>query len=500
MSDQLNELKTRLLEIDDLDHASALLSWDQSTYMPPGGGPARGRQRATLARLAHEKFADPSIGRLLDDLRPYEESLPYDADDASLIRVTRRLYEKEIKVPGGFVSQTSEHGAASYDAWVQARPANDFSLVQPFVEKTVEYSRQYAGFFPGYEHIADPLVDNSQDGMTSATIRALFAELRAGLVPLVKMIASRPPLDDSPLRRHFPEARQLAFATEVVKRFGYDFMRGRIDKTRHPFMVKFSLGDVRITTRFNEDYLGASLFSSMHEAGHAMYEQGINLAYEGTPLARGASSGAHESQSRLWENLVGRSRGFWQYMFPALQTAFPGTLDGVTPEAFYRASNKVEPGLIRTAADEVTYSLHVMIRFELEQDLLEGRVSVRDLPRIWRERYHADLGVESPDDRDGVLQDVHWYKYLIGGSFHAYTLGNIMAAQFYEAALAAHPEIPADIARGEFGTLRGWLTDNVYQYGRKFTPPELMQRVTGKPLTIEPYLRYLRAKYTELYA
>jgi len=499
MEAKLQALKTRLSEIDDLESAGSVLSWDQETYMPPGGAAARARQLGTLSRLAHEKLIDPAIGKLLADLRPCEESLPYDSDEASLIRLTRREYEKAVKVPPEFVAQLSSHGAASYDAWTRARPANDFAAVQPYLEKTLDLSRQLANFFPGYAHIADPLIDFADYGMKAATIRTLFAELRAQLVPIVQAITAQPPADDSCLRQHFPEEQQLAFGLEVIKRFGYDFERGRQDKTHHPFTTKFSLGDVRITTRVKEDHLGEALFSTLHEAGHALYEQGINRDFEGTPLGTGTSAGVHESQSRLWENVVGRSRGCWQFFYPQLQAIFPSQLGAVSLETFYRAINKVERSLIRTDADEVTYNLHVMIRFDLELALLEGRLAIGDLPAAWRERYQADLGIVPPDDRDGVLQDVHWYSFVIGGVFQGYTLGNIMNAQFYEAALRAHPEIPAEIARGEFATLHGWLKANIYQHGSKYTAAELMERVTGQPLSIEPYIRYLRAKYGELY-
>ena len=499
MEAKLKELRARLLEVSDLNAAAALLYWDQTTYMPPGGAPARARQIATLRRLAHEKFTDPAIGKLLDDLRLYEESLPYDSDDASLIRVTRRDYEKAIKVLPAFMAELSSHIAATYEVWAKARPANDFATVQPYLEKTLDLSRQLANFFPGYEHIADPLIDFSDPGMTASAVSALFAELRHQLAPIVQAITAQPPADDSCLHQAFPEAQQLAFGQEVIRRFGYDFRRGRQDKTHHPYMTKFSLGDVRITTRVKENDLGEALFSTMHEAGHALYEQGIRTEYEGTPLARGASSGIHESQSRLWENLVGRSLSFWRSFYPRLQAVFPDQLGSVSLETFYQAINKVERSLIRTDADEVTYNLHVIIRFELELALLEGQLTVRDLPEAWRERYEADLGIAPPDDRDGVLQDVHWYSGVIGGAFQGYTLGNIISAQFFEAALQAHPEIPAEIEQGEFGTLHTWLKEHIYQHGRKYMPAELIERVTGSPLTIEPYIRYLRTKYGELY-
>ena len=499
MEPKLQELKARISEIDDLESAGSVLSWDQETYMPPGGAAARARQLGTLARLAHEKLIDPAIGKLLAELRPYEESLPYDSDEAGLIRLTRREYERAVKVPAEFVAQLSSHGAASYDVWTRARPANDFAAVQPYLDKTLDLSRQLANFFPGYEHIADPLIDFADYGMKAATVRALFAELRAQLVPIVQAITAQPPADDSCLRQHFPEEQQWAFGLEVIKRFGYDFERGRQDKTHHPFTTKFSLGDVRITTRVKEDNLAEALFGTLHEAGHAMYEQGITAAFEGTPLAKVTSAGVHESQSRLWENVVGRSRGCWHFFYPQLQAIFPSQLGAVPLERFYRAINKVERSLIRTEADEVTYNLHVMIRFDLELALLEGKLAISDLPAAWHERYQADVGIAPPDDRDGVLQDVHWYAGIIGGVFQGYTLGNIMNAQFYEAALRAHPEIPAEIAHGEFATLHNWLKTNIYQHGSKYTASELMERTTGQPLSIEPYIRYLRAKYGELY-
>jgi carboxypeptidase Taq len=499
MEPQLDALRTRLLEINDLESAAALLSWDQETYMPPGGGEARARQMATLSRLAHEKFTDPAVGRLLEGLEPYAASLPYDSDDGSLIRVTRRDYDKAIKVPAEFVGRFSSHAAAAYQTWTQARPANDFKRVEPFLERTLEFSREMAGFFPGYEHIADPLIDDRDYGMKASSTRALFAELRAGLVPLVQAITAQPPIDDGFVHRSYPHDAQLAFGEDVIRRLGYDFTRGRQDLTHHPFMTKFSLGDVRITTRVQTNDVRDALFSTIHEAGHAMYEQGINMAYDGTPLASGTSSGVHESQSRLWENIVGRSRPFWQHFYGQIQAAFPDQLGDVDPDRWYRAINKVERSLIRTDADEVTYNLHVILRFDFELDMLEGRLRVADLPEAWRERYKADLGVAPPNDSDGVLQDVHWFVGTIGGMFQGYTLGNVLSAQFFDQATRAHPQIHDEMAAGEFGTLHGWLRDNVYRHGRKLTAPELVERVTGGPLSTAPYLSYLQTKFGELY-
>ena len=495
----LGELKARLAEVIDLRAAASVLNWDQLTYMPPGGGVARARQLATLRQLAHTKFTDPALGQLLDRLRSHGESLAYESDDASLLRVARRDYEKAVKVPPSFMAELSSHSAASYEAWVRARPANDFESVQPFLEKTLELSRRYASFFPGHEHIADPLIDNADQGMTASTIGSLFANLREQLVPIVQAIATQPPANDDCLHQEFPEQEQIGFGVGIIKRFGYDMERGRLDKTPHPFTIEFSRGDVRITTRVNENDLGEALFSTLHEAGHALYEQGVSENLDSTLIGGGTSSGVHESQSRLWENLVGRSRGFWGFFYPKLQETFPTQVGSVPMDTFYRAINKVAPSLIRTDADEVTYNLHVMLRFDLELALLEGKLAIRDLPDAWRDRLEADLGVTPPDDRDGVLQDVHWYAGLIGGSFQGYTLGNILSAQFFEAAHSTHPEIDSEIEQGEFSSLHRWLRENIYHHGRKYTPSELVERVTGGPIIIEPYIRYLRTKYGELY-
>jgi carboxypeptidase Taq len=499
MPKQLDELKTRLREIYDLTQTGALLSWDEATYMPPGGAPARGRQTALLARLAHEKSVDPVIGKLLDDLQAYQESQPYDSDDASLIRLARREYERAIKIPPKFIAEFYEHISKTYNTWVTARPENNFKALEPLLEHTLDLSRQMADYFPGYEHIADPLIDIADYGMKATTLRGLFAQLRRELIPIVQTITSQPPADDSCLKKHYPQADQLAFGLEVIKQLGYDFNRGRQDLTHHPFMTKFSLGDIRITTRINENDLSDGLFSTIHESGHGMYEQGIRMELEGTPLANGASAGIHESQSRTWENLVGRSHGFWEYFYPKLQARFPDQLKGVSVDTFYRAVNKVKHSLIRTDADEVTYNLHVIIRFDIELALLEGNLLVRDLPEYWHLRYHADMGIRAPDDRDGVMQDVHWFGGSIGGEFQGYTLGNIMGAQFYARALKEHPEIPGEMSQGKFDTLHAWLIEKVYQHGSKFTANELIERVTGAPLSIEPYIHYLKTKYGQLY-
>lgn len=497
---KLQELKNLTIEIGDLGAIGSILGWDQATYMPTGGATARGRQIGLIQMLSHQRLTDPKLGKLLDDLRPYEESLPYDSDEAALIRVTRRNFERAVKVPTEFMYQMSMHLSDTYTAWVEARPANDFARLAPMLEKTLALSRQAAEYFAPYDHIADPLIDMSDYGMKTESVRALFAQLREQLVPMVQAISEQPIADDSILKQFYPVDQQRAFGEQVIRRYGFDFNRGRQDTTPHPFMTRFAADDVRITTRFSERDFGDAFFSTLHEAGHAFYELGIDPGYDATPLGGGTSAGVHESQSRLWENIVGRSRAFWEFFYPPLQAAFPDQLGKVSLDAFYRAINKVQRSLIRVDADEVTYNLHVMIRFELEAQLLEGTLAIRDLPEAWHARYQSDLGLRAPDDRDGVLQDVHWYGGLIGGAFQGYTLGNLLSAQFYQQALQAHPNIVEEIRCGEFKTLHHWLRDNLYVYGSKYTAPELIQKVTGGAITIEPYLAYLRAKYGELYS
>jgi carboxypeptidase Taq len=495
----LADLKGRLREIADLDGVGALLSWDQSTYMPSDGASARSRQGALISRLTHERMTDVEFGRLLDRLAGYAEGLPGDSDEARLIAVARRDFEKAIKVPVDLVERWSALRSTAYEVWKRARPNDDFAAVQPYLEKQLDISREYAGLFAPYRHIIDPLIDDRDEGLDCAAVQSLFAQLRPQLLPIVQHVCDQPPADDACLHAGFAEARQVDFGLGLARAFGYDLDRGRIDQTPHPFCTKFSAGDVRITTRVRSDDLSDALFSTLHEAGHALYEQGVAPELAGTPLGRGTSMGVHESQSRLWENVVGRSLDLWRHFYPSLRKTFPTALADVPVETFHRAINKVERSLIRTDADELTYNLHIMLRFDLEVALLEGRLAVKDLPDAWRARYRSDLGVSVPNDRDGCLQDVHWYNGSIGGEFHSYTIGNVLGAQFHAAALRAHPEISQEIAAGEFDTLRAWLGQNIYRHGRKFSADEIVRRATGEGMTIKPYIAYLREKYGALY-
>jgi len=495
MSEAMTNLKVRLREVQDLRQAEAILYWDMATYLPSEAGAERGRQMSLLSRLAHEQFTADTTGELLAAAEAAAES----PEDQAVVRITRRDFDRASCLPAAFVERATAHYSTLHGRWAKARPTADFAAVADGLARSLDLAREESSYFPGAAHVMDPLIAGSDYGFTAATVRRVFAELRAELTPLVEAVCSQAPADASCLHQHYPRAAQLAFGETVAGAFGYDFGRGRQDLTHHPFMIRLGAHDVRITTRVDENFLAEALFSTWHETGHALYEQGIDPTLDGTPLLDGASSAVHESQSRLWENLVSRSRGFWEWAYPLLQADFPKQLGGVSLDTFYRAINAVERGLIRVEADELTYNLHVMIRFDLECALLEGSLAVRDLPEAWHARYQSDLGLRAPDDRDGVMQDVHWYGGRIGGCFQGYTLGNIMSAQFYQAACAAVPGIPAGISRGEFAPLHTWLREHLYHAGRRRDPLDLLRDATGSDLDHAPYVRYLRDKFTALY-
>ncbi len=495
----VERLKTHLAPILDLGAASSVLSWDQQTYMPPGGGRARAEQLSTLRRLIHEMFTAPQTQKLLEAAEAVAGSLDPDSDEAALVRMTRRDLDRATKLPTDFVADRTRAAATSVEVWRKARPANDFALFRPHLSEMVDFARRTADYLGYEDHPYDALLDGFEPKMTSREVTALFATLRERTVPLVRAIAERGEVVDvSFLHREYDEAKQEAFARTVVEEFGYDFARGGLARAPHPFATNFSRDDVRMTARFDAHYLPAAMFAIFHESGHAMYEQGVAPALERTSLGRGAGLGLHESQSRMWENLVGRSRVFWGHTFPRLRAVFPTQLSGVDAEAFYRAVNRVTPSLIRMEADEVTYNLHIILRYELERALLEGTLPVRDLPEAWNARMVDSLGVTPPTDADGVMQDIHWSGGMIG-CFPTYTLGNVMSAQLFDAARRAHPLLVEEIGRGEFGTLLGWLREHVHAHGRKFFPQELLERATGSRITPEPYLRYLWEKFGDIY-
>jgi carboxypeptidase Taq len=496
---KLQELKTRLGEIQDLNRAAALLGWDQQTYMPPGGAAARAEQLATLQKTAHTWFIADEIGVLIEDLSREGAGWDYDTDEASLVRVVARDYEKARKVPSELVAEFARVSALAFEAWTKAREQADFSMFQPHLEKIVELNVRLAEALGYEDRIYDPLLDQYEPEMKTAQVAAIFDDLKAELLPMVSAISERTDaVDNSILHFAYDEQAQWNFGVAIIKDFGFDFTRGRQDKSVHPFTTAFSIGDVRLTTRIDPNYLPTALFGTLHECGHGLYEQGVSPSLERSSLDDGTSLGIHESQSRLWENLVGRSREFWSHYFPRLRAVFPDQLADVNVEDFYRAINRVEPSFIRVEADEVTYNLHIMLRFELENDMLEGNVRIADLPEAWNAKMEAYLGIVPPDDAQGVLQDVHWSGGMLG-YFPTYSLGNLVSVQFFDKVRADIPSLVDQAAAGEFDELLNWLRENVHQYGRKYTPAELVRRVTGNDLTATNYISYIKTKFSDIY-
>ncbi|HYM67244.1 MAG TPA: carboxypeptidase M32, partial [Patescibacteria group bacterium] len=457
----------------DLSRASMLLDWDMEVNMPPGGVQSRGEQLSTLQSLAHARLSSDEVGSLLDALDGEVAGLPFDSFEASLVRVTRRDYEDARKLPPDLVSEIAIAGSKAREAWGKARRDNDFPLFAPFMEKNVELNRRVADAI-GYEKRPyDALLNRTEPGLMTAELEALFAELKAATTPLIAAIArNEDAVDDAVLHRGFDPDLQVKYALDVTRRLGYDLERGRQDISTHPFETAFGPGDVRITTRVSKNFFNECLFGSIHECGHALYNQGIGHDIDRTLLWDAASPGFHESQSRMWENLVGRSLPFWRHFHPSLRKAFPKALRGVDETAFYRAVNKCHPSLIRVEADEVTYNLHIIIRFELENELLEGRLKVADLPEAWNARFKSYLGIDVPNDREGVLQDIHWSSVAFA-IFPGYSLGNLIGAQLMAQARTEIADLDGQFERGEFAPLLGWLRRNVHRHGRKFTPNEL---------------------------
>ena len=498
MEDKINQLKEILAEVSDLSGAIALLGWDQQTYMPPGGAEDRGNQLATLSQIAHNKFTTDEVGRLLEDLEPLVAQLDPDSFDARLVKVTRRLYDKETKVPPEMIVEFAQLTTAGHQVWQTARAEDNFGKFQPTLEKIIDQRQRYASIFSPFDHIYDPLLDDFEPGLKTADVKAIFEALRPQQVELIKAISERPQVEDWFLHQHFDEQKQWDFGVEVITKFGYDWQRGRQDKSAHPFTTSFGIDDVRITTRLNPDFINPALFGTMHETGHALYELGVDHAFARTPLTGGASLAVHESQSRMWENLVGRSLPFWEHFYPMLQTIFPSQLGSLDLNSFYKGINKVEPSLIRVEADEATYNLHIMLRLELEIAMLEGGLSAKDLPDAWNSRMEDYLGILPPNNAKGVLQDIHWSGGMIG-YFSTYALGNLISVQLWEVINRDIPNLEEQIRRGEFEALLSWLRENIHRHGSMFEPQELVQRVTGSKIDPAPYVRYLNAKYKEIY-
>ncbi|MCP4141145.1 MAG: carboxypeptidase M32 [Chloroflexi bacterium] len=498
MNENFTKLKTLIAEVADLNAAQAILGWDQQTYMPPGGAEARGHQLATLGSLTHQKFTSEEIGKLLDELKREFADADPDSDEARYIKVAAKDYDQATKVPSEYVARFAQLTARAHESWAKAREASDFSIFQADLEEIVEIRKEYVSFFPPADHPYDTLLDEFEPGMKTAEVQEIFGTMRVKQVELLKAIADAKQVDDSFMHVNYPEKQQWDFGVEVATKFGYDWNRGRQDKSVHPFTTSFGINDVRITTRFMEDFFPSALFGTMHEAGHGLYEMGVNQEYERTPLNGGASLGLHESQSRMYENLVGRSMPFWEHFYPRLQETFPTQLGNVDLPNFYKGINKVEPSLIRVEADEATYNMHIMLRLELEIAMIEGSVAVKDLPELWNTKFEEYLGITPPNDAEGVLQDIHW-SFGGLGYFSTYALGNLVSVQLWEKINEDISDLDEQIRQGKFDTLLSWLRDNVHTHGRKYEPQELVQKVTGSKITPEPYLRYLESKYSDIY-
>jgi carboxypeptidase Taq len=490
---QLERLREILGVVADLRHAESVAAWDSRVFMPVRGAPARADVSATLGRLSHERFVSDKVGELLEELRPYEEALDFDSDEASLIRVTRRDWERNSRVPPELVGEMWRSSGLGVAAWDDAKAASDYSVFAPHLERQLELRHRYIECFPPAAEKYDVLLEDYEPGMTAAQVAAIFDEVKEATVPLID---AAPEVDDSFLTGDFDVAAQEEASRRILAAFGYSDEGWRLDVTPHPFQSNPGVGDVRLTTHYRPDDIH-SLFSTMHEFGHGVYEWGVDAALARTPLESGTSSALHESQSRTWENLVGRSRAFWRFFYPTLRELFPRRLGDVGEEAFYRGVNGVKRSVIRIDSDEVTYNLHIILRFELERDLLEGRLTVADLPEAWNAAMREYLDVDPEDDAHGVLQDMHWGAGLVG-YFPTYSLGNLLSVQIWERVRADVADLDEQIERGEFTQLREWLREHVYRHGRKFTPEELIRKVTDGPIDAGPYVRYLEEKLSTL--
>lgn len=491
-------LLAELREISLLSYTGQVLSWDEQTQLPRKAADFRGDQLSLLARMAHERLTSDRLSDTLGALESSGSLGAEDSDGAVNVRQARRSVNRARKMPSDLVAELARVGVVAQQAWVQTRKASDFPSFAPVLEEMFRLKRQQASCLGPTAHPYDALLDEYEPGETAAGVSEVFESLRAPLVDLVGRIAGSPRKGRGDLvAGDFPRAAQEALAREALVAIGFDFDRGRLDVSAHPFCTHLGPSDTRITTRYNERRFNDAFFGVMHEAGHALYQQGLPTEHFGTPCGDHVSMGIHESQSRLWENFVGRRRSFWTFFLPKLQTAFPATR-GVSGDDWYRAINHVEPSLIRVEADETTYNLHVLLRFELEKDLLTGNLAVRDLPGAWNAKMKAYLGLTPPDDARGVLQDIHWAFGGVG-YFPTYTLGNLYAAQFFEQAQADLGDLDAALARGEFSPLLGWLRDRIHSRGQRYTARKLVERVTGRPLSAAPLLAHLARKASEVY-
>ncbi len=498
MAAKVAHLKAYVNELSDIFTAIGFLSWDRRVNMPRGGAEGRAYLLSTLARIAHQKSTAPEAGQLIEDATQEASRLDPDSDDARLVKISKRTYEKRTKIPAQWVEENARVVSTAQSVWEVAKSRSDFPLFKPHLEKIVALRREYSSFFAPYEHIYDPFLDDYEPGMKTHEVSAIFDVVRPEQMALIRSIARRPQVADAFLHLPYDEKEQWNFGVEVVTHLGFDWNRGRQDVSIHPFTQALGYGDVRFTTRFDPDYPLSELFSTMHECGHALYDQGVSKNLQRSPVASEIPMSLHESQSRMWENLVGRSLAFWKFFYPRLQAKFSSQLANVDLVTFYRGINKVAPSLIRVEADEATYNLHIMLRMELEIALLEGSLVVKDLPAAWNERMHKYLGITPPDDARGVLQDVHWSGGNFG-YFPTYALGNLVSVQLWEAILKDIPDLSGQIALGNFKNLLGWLREKIHKHGAKFEPQEMIQKATGARMDPRPYLSYLKSKYSEIY-
>ena len=499
MEVKIQHLRTILAELSNIGGAQAVLGWDQQTYMPPAAAESRGEQLGTLGKLAHKIATSPELGKLLDELKPSTASLDPDSDDARLVKFAIRDYEQATRLPEDFVVEQAQVTALANQAWAEARAKSDFSHFQPHLEKIVELVHRYINFFPPTDHPYDVLLDQFEPEMKTADVKAIFNAVRPQQVELIKAISEKPQVDDSFLHQPFDEKKQWDFGVEVITKFGYDWNHGRQDKAPHPFTTGFGYRDIRITTRVDPNFLNPMLFGTMHECGHALHGLGFAPELDRTGLDGSASLAIGESQSRMWENLVGRSLPFWQHFYPRLKEVFPSQFANVSLENFYKGINKVQPSLIRVEADEATYNLHIMLRLEVEIAVIEGKLAVKDLPEYWNTKMQEYLGVTPPNDAKGVLQDIHW-SFGAFGYFSTYALGNLVSAQLWEKINQDIPDLADQIRAGKFDSLLAWLREHIHRHGRKFQPQEVVQKATGSKIDPAPYMRYLRSKFSDIYS
>jgi carboxypeptidase Taq len=492
MADALELLTARLTDVQAIEDLAYLLTWDQRTMMPPAGFRHRGAHLAMLERTQHEKLTDPEVGRLIEELEPRLDSLDPDSWEAAIIRTARRDYGKAVQVPAELRAEMARAATEAAPVWLEAKATSNFGIFLPVLEQNLELRRRYVDCFEKTDEPYDILLDDFEPEMKTAEVARIFDEIKPELVELIADLREHE-VDDSFLVSDFPIDEQVALDYEVCDLFGHRPDTWRIDPTEHPFASGAGIDDVRITTHYYPEEL-KSLFSTMHEYGHGLYAHQLPREYAHLPVGQHTSLGIHESQSRLWENLVGRSLPFWRFFYPRLQARFPKQFEGVDVERFYTAINKAQPSLIRIEADEVTYGMHVILRFELEQDMINGRVDLAELPQRWAEKMHEYLGVEVPDDARGVLQDMHWSSGLIG-YFSTYLLGTVMSVQIWEKADEELGGLDDQLERGEFAPLREWLGEKIHSQGRKYVPQELLRHATGSTIDAKPYLAYLKRKF-----